>query len=128
MALSSDDRQAILELAARYNHAIDSGDGAAWAATFTDDGVFDSPQAVVEGNEALIGFATAFPTQVPGGRHWTNNHVIDGDGDAATHTCYLNLMSVEGGAKIVITGIYNDELAKKDGAWRFTHRKVSVDG
>ena len=53
---------------------------------------------------------------------------LDGDGDAATHTCYLNLMSVEGGAKIVITGIYNDELAKKDGAWRFTRRKVSVDG
>jgi uncharacterized protein (TIGR02246 family) len=127
MALTNDDRQEILELAARYNHAIDTGDGPAWAATFTNNGIFDSPGQHFEGTEELVGMATGFPTQVPGGRHWTNNHVIDASGDGATHTCYLNLMSVTDGAKIIATGLYNDELVKVDGAWRYTHRTVTID-
>ena len=35
--LTADDRFAIQELYARYNHAIDSGNSGAWAATFTNN-------------------------------------------------------------------------------------------
>ena len=36
--------------------------------------------------------AVIFAKNLTGARHWTNNHVIDGDGDSATHTCYLQLL------------------------------------
>jgi hypothetical protein len=128
MALTTEDRQEILELAARYNHTIDSGDGAGWAATFTPDGVFDTAQATLTGTDALSKFAAGVPQQVPGPRHWTNNHVVDGDGDSATHTCYLIMLSVDDGAKVLATGLYKDELSKQDGKWLYSKRTVTVDG
>ena len=127
MGLTTEDRQEILELAARYNHAIDAGDAAAWAATFTTDGVFESAQATPQGTDALTEFAAGFGQAVPGGRHWTNNHVVDGDGDSAIHTCYLNLMSVQDGVKVLATGLYKDELTKLDGKWLYTKRAVTTD-
>lgn len=128
MALDAADALEILQLAARYNHAIDYGDPEAWAGTFAEDGVFNGggPQPVT-GHSALAAFAANFPSAVPGGRHWTNNHVVDGDGDEATHSCYLNLISASGGGNSVITGRYNDSLKKIDGQWRFTERTVTPD-
>lgn len=39
MALPAADHLAIEQLYARYSHAVDRGDGDAWAACFTADGV-----------------------------------------------------------------------------------------
>ena len=125
MALDAADKLEILELAARYNHAIDFADGEAWAGTFTEDGVFNGGPQPVVGHAALAGFVGGFAQNFGGkGRHWTNNHVIDGDGDTATHTCYLNLLN---GKDSVITGRYHDKLQKVDGQWRFTERNVQPD-
>ena len=127
MALDAADKMEILELAARYNHAIDFGDGEAWAGTFTEDGVFNGagPQPVT-GHVALAQFVGGFAQNMAGARHWTNNHVIDGDGESATHTCYLNLVQSKDGSS-VITGVYTDKLSKVDGQWRFTERNVTPD-
>ena len=126
--LDAADRLEILELAARYNHAIDFGDGAAWADTFTEDGVFTGGgPGPVQGREALTAFVGDFSQNMAGARHWTNNHVIDGDGDSATHTCYLNLIQSKDGAKSVVTARYQDELVKVGGAWKFATRTVVPD-
>ena len=37
MSLTAEDRMQMIELVARYNHAIDSRDGEAWADTFTHE-------------------------------------------------------------------------------------------
>ena len=50
--LSTQDYVDIEQLYAQYNHAIDSGDAEAWAATFTADGSFNK----FTGHEALAGF------------------------------------------------------------------------
>ncbi|MPZ99950.1 MAG: nuclear transport factor 2 family protein [Dehalococcoidia bacterium] len=128
MTLSADDRLAILDLAARYNHAIDGGDASGWASTFTSDGIFVSREEVT-GTDALVAFARNFAQNLPGARHWTNNHVIEGDGDAATHSCYLQLLNVaaEGGARVISTGTYRDQLTKVDGSWKFSRRHVVSD-
>jgi hypothetical protein len=89
--------------------------------------VFDSAQAQPTGTDALCAFAEGFAAQLPGARHWTNNHVIDGDGDSATHTCYLNLIQSKDGGKTIATGLYRDELKKVKGQWRFTRRTVRTD-
>lgn len=128
MSLDAADTLEILQLAARYNHAIDYSDPEAWAGTFTDDGVFESGPQTFTGHAELAQFAGGFAQNMGGARHWTNNHIVDGDGDSATHTCYLNLVQTNDGAKSLITGRYHDTLAKVDGQWRFTHRKVEADG
>ena len=85
MPLSSADKLEIQELIARYNHAVDSGDTAAYAATFTEDGSFRGGHDLVQGRENLAEMAG----WAGGNRHWTANHIINGDGDAATLKCYL---------------------------------------
>ena len=35
-----------------------------------------------------------------GNRHWTANHIINGDGDAATLKCYLMVTRTKEGAQI----------------------------
>ena len=122
MALSTEDRLDILELVARYNHALDSGNGNAWADTFTADGVFETARGKTEGHDALVKFVDGFAANMPGARHWNNNHVIEGDGNKATHTCYL--MLVRPGAEAMSGSRYEDQLAKVDGKWKFIHRSV----
>ncbi len=131
MPLSVEDQLAIQQLYARYNHAIDSGNGAGWASTFAEDGVFSSATGTFSGREQLAGFGTGFAQRLKA-RHWTNNLVIEGDAGKATGTCYLALFRLTPGeqppAHILTTAIYNDELAKgADGAWRFTRRTVTGD-
>lgn len=122
MALSVEDRLDILELVARYNHAIDSGNGKAWAETFTEDGVFETSRGKTEGHEALAKFVEGMAANMPGARHWNNNHVIEGDGDQATHTCYL--MLVRPGAEPMSGSRYEDNLVKVNGQWKFAQRSV----
>jgi hypothetical protein len=128
MALGIEDRLAIHELYARYNHAIDLGDPKGWAATFTEDGVFQSPTTgTFEGTQALVQFAErARGIQA---RHWTNNLVLDGDGKVARGSCYLLLLRVDQRpATLLATGLYRDELVRTPGGWRFRRRTVEVDG
>jgi hypothetical protein len=52
---TADDFVQISQLFANYNFTIDSGDGVAWAANFTEDGVFQDPSWCARGRLALIG-------------------------------------------------------------------------
>jgi ketosteroid isomerase-like protein len=130
VALSSEDQLAIQQLYAKYNHAIDAGDGSGWAACFTADGVFSSATGTFHGTEQLAGFGTAFAQRVKG-RHWTNNLVVDGDGATAKGRCYLMLMRLTPGeqppATILTTAIYEDELMNGADGWKFTRRTVTGD-
>lgn len=131
MPLSVEDHLAIQQLYARYNHAIDSGNGPGWADAFAEDGVFSSATGTFTGSEQLSQFASGFASRLKA-RHWTNNLVLEGDGKRATGSCYLVLYRLTPGeqppAGILTTAIYNDELAKgPDGKWRFTKRTVTGD-
>lgn len=129
MPLSVADRLDIQELLARYNHAIDSGDAAGWAATFAAGGTFTSSGRTHTGTQALQAFAADFATRLPGSRHWNNNVVIEGDGDQATTRCYLQLLKTGGSepATLVTTAKYEDSLRRVNGAWRFASRTVVPD-
>jgi DNA-binding GntR family transcriptional regulator len=126
-SLATEDLLAIQQLYARYNHAIDSGDGPGWAACFTAEGTFQSATGTFAGTQQLTEFANAFPSRLKA-RHWTNNLVLDADGDGAKGTCYLMLlMLAEGKANILTTGIYTDQLVRDGGAWKFASRSVAGD-
>jgi uncharacterized protein (TIGR02246 family) len=127
MALSVEDQLAIQQLYGTYNHAIDFGDAAGWAATFTPDGVFNGGGGTHTGTEALKGFVDGFASRMKA-RHWISNLVFDGDGNTANGKCYLLLLNLaDGKATPLVTAVYHDELKKTADGWRFASRSVKPD-
>ena len=124
MALTAADKLEILDLVARYNHAVDSGNGPAYADTYTDDGVFEYPRGRAEGRQGLIDLVQAIADHIPGVRHWSGNWVIEGDGDHATMRCYLLNEATAGRPQFISTGIYHDTLQRVNRAWKFTRRII----
>jgi uncharacterized protein (TIGR02246 family) len=55
--VSAEDFTAVAGRMGAYCQAIDRGDAAAWAACFTEDGVFNMPGNPAKGREALTAFA-----------------------------------------------------------------------
>jgi len=130
MGLTTDDQVAIQALAARYNHAIDSGDGAAFAGVFTEDGVLDAAGRLVEGRAALEQFAKEFAQRMRSPRHIATNLVIEGNGHRATLRAYLQMFALEGepgSQQIAASGKYADTLVKEAGTWRFERRVYTAD-
>lgn len=124
--LSTQDYVEIEQLYARYNHAIDSGDAAGWAATFTADGKFQQ----FTGTEALKGFVKNWVEQRNGAylRHWNSNLHITPSADGASGTVMLMLLNVGARpAAIAATGMYSDKLVKTPEGWRFAARTVKID-
>jgi hypothetical protein len=126
MPLSAEDRLAIMDLAARYNHCLDGGDPAGWADCFTEDGVFESSRSGrSEGRQQLVAFAEDVAANRAGIRHFIDNLVIDGDGDRATLRCYLLLWDCrEVPPRAAAFARYDDELTRTPAGWRFRHRRV----
>ena len=122
--LSAQDYIDIEQLYATYNHAIDSGDGEAWAATFTPDGTFNK----FTGHDQLVGFIQRWKAEMNGGnrRHWNTNLRIVPSKDGATASVFLMLVDVST-KSIVATGMYNDTLVKTATGWRFKTRATKMD-
>ena len=116
----TEDRDEILQLLYRYNHAIDGGDAHGWAGTFTADGVFDVAGQVRSGRDELAAFASG----VHGYRHIVVNPVIDVAGDAATVRAYF---VVYRGTALTATGTYADEVVRTPDGWRFAKRVSTPD-
>lgn len=127
MPLSTDDLVEINHLYARYNHAIDSGDGPAFAACFTADGHLDTGMGAQNGTAALDAFAVGTHEMMPGLRHQANNIVMDGDGDTATGNAFFVGYTVDDGYKAIVTGRYADDLKRTENGWRFTNRLFTAD-
>jgi len=122
--LSAQDYIDIEQLYATYNHAIDSGDGEAWAATFTPDGTFNK----FTGHDQLVGFIKRWKEEMNGGnrRHWNTNLRIVPSKDGATASVFLMLVDVST-KSIVATGMYTDTLVKTATGWRFKTRATKMD-
>lgn len=130
MGLSVEDQLEIQTLVARYNHAVDSGDGAAFKATFVKDGVLDAGVVQLEGHDALAAFAEKFATSTNAPRHVATNLVIEGDGSQATLKAYIHMSVMAGDppqSTVTTAGSYNDTLVKEGGRWKFVRRTFTRD-
>jgi uncharacterized protein (TIGR02246 family) len=115
-----EDRDEILQLLYRYNHAVDGADAEAWADTFTPDGVLDAGGRVMSGRDEFVAFAKT----VSGIRHMVVNPIVEVSGDSAHVRAYL--MVLRGGA-IGSVGIYDDQVVRTDDGWRFIKRVFTPD-
>jgi hypothetical protein len=120
MPSTIEDRDSILQLMYRYNHAIDGGDADGWAATFTDDGALDAAGHVIAGRDELVSFAKG----VHGMRHVVVNPVVEVDGDTASVAAYI---VVYRGLTPTTIGTYADEVVRTPGGWRFQRRVFRPD-
>jgi len=127
MALATPDIVEITQLYAAYNHAVDAGDGDAFASCFVAGGALVPGGDPITGSEALAGFARSVPGAVPGIRHMATNVVVSGDGDAATGACYLTVLIVGAQPQMLMTGRYRDTLRREAGGWRFVERLFDAD-
>ena len=127
MPLNTDDSIQIEQLYARYNTAIDTGDGEGFAQCFVPDGIFNPGHAVLEGQEAISAFANDTHKNMPKMRHNATNLVIDVDGDTATGSAFLIGYLAAPEYKVIATGRYIDQLTRSSDGWRFTDRQFTMD-
>jgi ketosteroid isomerase-like protein len=127
-----EDREEIRELYARYAIFVDSSRFDDWINCFTPDGVFESPvMGTFKGHEELRRFTSQYQASWNGGgvRHMMVNVSFDIAGETAKGTCALIYFKVhDGKSEYLLTGGYHDTLRKENGEWRFTHRRVYIDG
>jgi ketosteroid isomerase-like protein len=121
---SSNDKEEIRELMARYNLASDYPDLEAWLDCWADDGVLAfSGRPKVEGKEAL----RAYGVHRPGGHlHLSLNQIIDIDDDLAHATSYVAVLGGESDPAVRLAGRYEDELRRINGCWRFVLRALDL--
>ncbi len=127
VALAPSDIVEIHQLYAAYNHAVDDGDGKAFAACFVPDGRLGGDMDV-SGGEALLAFAQGVPMAIPGIRHNSSNILVSGDGDGASGKAYLTvIVSKDGQSTVLMTGKYVDSLRRAPEGWRFVERSFTGD-
>lgn len=139
------EREAIRDLVARYNASGDSGRVDAVVALFWPDASMEvggpaEPQVRTGHGEIASIFTgaatTAFrPADAGAGeppvfrhhvRHFVATHVIDVvDDDHATGYAYFQVLMLHG---LDHWGRYFDRYERRDGEWRFAHRRVVLDG
>ncbi len=126
--LPSADVVEIEHLYPRYCHAVDAGDGQAFAALFAADGVLDVAGTRHSGTAALAEFALSVPLALPGIRHTASNVVIGTSEGGAMGTADL-IVQVVGpdGPTMITSGRYTDLIVQIDGAWRFATRTFTPD-
>ena len=73
--ISLEDRQAILDLCARYSFFTDTGSAKEVAQLFVEDGIFDGPPGRHEGREQIVKFNEEIQELIKGSMHfhgWMN--------------------------------------------------------
>ena len=108
--------------------AIDHRRAEEWADTFTDDGVFRVAGAVrAQGREDLVSLIQKRVGEGESMRHWTNNAIIEGEGDKARLRMYLAVYNITHELQApFLMAEYDDQLVKVNGSWKFKLRDVTV--
>lgn len=137
------DRAEIEDLMARYLFAMDYNDFDTYANTFTEDGTLNYAAGSTTGRENIRAEAKAFkenvaklfvdangnPAQL---RHVLCQSTIRVEGDKAWHTGQWFEMANDGpldgngrvSPKLGTFGIYEDQLVRVDGEWKFSYRNI----
>lgn len=130
--LTADDYIEIQQLYAAYAHALDTGDGARFAQTFTEDGEFTGGRPAGHAQDVRKSTRGRAALQAMGSRggsrHFTANLTITPTANGAHGSCYLLLFDVHSTpARMLETAIYDDTLVKTPQGWKFAKRTVWRD-
>lgn len=131
VALTDLDFFQLHDLNARFNRALDSGDAAAFANLFTQDGtLLDENGTTATGHDQLAALAAAAPGSGPThiGHYYLNLAVDAVPGGAAEKVYEYISVPQAGQPNALRTGQYWDELVKTLDGWRFQKRTFHKPG
>ena len=128
-ALTTEDRQQIVELFARYGWCFDSGDVSGFVALFTPDATYELDRSRRFVGSAQIGAYLAQASAsdwFPGRQHHVDQIVVEGTTMRATARSYCTVTQRldDGTMQLVYLGRYADTCVKIEGNWLFQERIV----
>ena len=131
--ISAEDRVAVMNLIASYAFRLDTSDLDSYVDNFAPDGVFDSTAGRFEGREAIrtlvAGLLEAGRSGTGSGlRHVMGIPKIEGHGDHCHAETYVMIPGAtpDGQIRVLMTGMYTDDIVKIDGRWRFAVRHIRM--
>lgn len=124
---SFEDRFAIRELYSRYAHAAACKNGDTWLACWAEDAVWKTPHFEISGRIDLGGMWEATWVNFSNVAAFTEVGDILIAGDTAKAGCtVLEIMTLSSGGLTKMAGLYEDELVRENGQWRFSRRVYSL--
>ena len=122
-----EDRLAIRDLYDSYADGANRGDRADWLAGWSDDAVWWSHYFELKGRDAIGAKYDEITADVRQTIFMTQICSIEVSGDTAKcrAVCSERLLQNAGG-EYQLTGLYEDELERRDGQWLFTRRTYNV--
>jgi ketosteroid isomerase-like protein len=126
---------AIQQLLGDYTVQIDAKDWGAYSALFADDGELIFSSARAKGPAAIMktmqgaGPPSAAGRAPPEMKHLCTNIVIHVEGDHATAHSRWTALAADADGKIRVggAGVYEDQLVRQRGQWKFQRRVVYGD-
>lgn len=115
--MTHDDHAGIRELLAGYALALDAGDFDQCVALFTPDGEFLVYGKTFAGRDAIAGMFR----DAARGLHLTGSARIEVEGERAT--ARSQVLFVRAGDLQLRPALYDDELTRTGGQWRFARRR-----
>jgi hypothetical protein len=121
-------------IAELYAQQADRGAGEAMAALFVEDGVIVSPEATLQGRDAISRIPAMLREMFAATRHEILNQtiVLQGNGEMSGET-YCNALHLlhpagDGPRQVLVWSIrYQDELRHTDGGWHLVRRELALD-
>lgn len=129
-----EDRVAISELLARYCHAMDASRADLCIGLFAKDAVLETPVGTAEGRQAILEWIED-RLSLRSAEHQVGHYLLNPllAPLSPTHTRVRSMLlytrqkpDVDLSAELLSTGIYEDEVVKTAGEWRFTRRRWSL--
>ena len=125
----SNDIQEIQHLAQLYADGVMQRDAEIWGNTWAENGEWHLMPGMepVKGREALKAFWTGVMGGYPSVLHWVQPGLIEVNGDTASARFYVqeNIKDAEGNG-FRVAGVYNDDIVRENGEWKFAVRKFDV--
>ena len=123
------DERSVINLASRYCWALDAKRFDDLHNVFTPDAFAILGGTECHGIGAIIKRISSALTRLDASHHLVGSHMVEVNGNQATHQCYLQaqhvLRGTEGGDLWLVAGTYEDELVRTSEGWRISQRILS---
>ena len=123
------DERAVINIVSQYCWSLDTKDFEELRNVFTPDAFAILGGTECHGIDAIIKRISSALTRLDVSQHLVGSHIVEVDGDQASHRCYLQaqhvLKGTKGGDLWMVAGTYEDQLVRTPDGWRIKQRILS---
>ena len=121
------DKQEITELLARYADGVNSHDIEAWAAVWSEDGVYNlNGELTIKGRDGIVELYAKSMASVEAMFQLVHNGTVEVDGDSAKGRWYVTEYRImDENKSVFVIGFYQDRYARTADGWKFAERNFN---